>query len=377
MTQPIDYPATVPAMYEFLQRRLHDTVPAPELRLKAEIAVDVNRLKREKNAIILGHNYMEPALFQAVPDFTGDSLGLCRIAARTQADIIVFCGVQFMAETAKVLNPERKVLIPSDRAGCSLASSITAEDVRALRRAYPEAVVVAYVNTYADVKAEIDYCCTSGNATDMVRYLAEAGHREILFLPDEYLARNTAAEAGFRFHLSERSPEGPVQSGSLRDAGGGPVVIGWPGRCEVHEQFTPADIQAARAQFPDVAILAHPECSPEVVEEADYSGSTTQMVAFVEKTQKRRYLLLTECSMGENIAASNPDKDMVRMCSVRCPHMNQITLEQTLASLELERYEVDVPEDIRRRAVSSLDRMLAIGGKSSRALGAPPAPQSP
>jgi quinolinate synthase len=369
MTAPLVYPRTVEAMFDHLSGRLGDVVPAPELRLKAELAVEVNRLKREKNAIILGHNYMEPALFQSVPDYTGDSLGLCRVAARSEADIIVFCGVEFMAETAKVLNPNRKVLIPSDHAGCSLAASITADDVRALRVAHPDAVVVAYVNTYAEVKAEIDYCCTSGNATDMVRHLVEAGHREILFLPDEYLARNTAAETGLPFALARRRADGTVgRADDLPTEG--PVVIGWPGRCEVHERFTTGDIEAARAQFPDVAVLAHPECSPDVVAKADYSGSTTQMVRFVAETHKPRYLLLTECSMGDNIAAQNHDKEMIRMCSIRCPHMNQITLEQTVASLREERYEVSVPDAIRTRALSSLDRMLAIGGKASVPVGA-------
>ena len=369
MNTPIEYPATVDGMYEMLVRKLHDVVPAPELRLSAELAVEVNRLKREKNAIILGHNYMEPALFQSVPDYVGDSLGLCRIAARTKADVIVFCGVEFMAETAKVLNPNRTVLVPSDRAGCSLAASISADDVRALRGAYPGAVVVAYVNTYADVKAEIDYCCTSGNASDMMRYLVDQGHREILFLPDEYLAKNTAEETGLRFTLASRGPDGSVGRGP--DPGGeGPLVVGWPGRCEVHEQFTTDDVRAARAQFPDVQVLAHPECSPEVVHAADYSGSTTQMTRHVQDHPKRRYLLLTECSMGDNIAATNPETELVRMCSVRCPHMNQITLEQTLSSLRLNRYEVTIPEEVREAAQVSLDRMLAIGGKQSQPVGA-------
>jgi quinolinate synthase len=361
MNAAIEYPSTVDAMYAMLVDRLRDVVPAPELRLKAEVAVEVNRLKREKNAIILGHNYMEPALFQSVPDFTGDSLGLCRIAARTEADVIVFCGVEFMAETAKVLNPARTVLIPSDRAGCSLAASITAADVRALRGAYPSAVVVAYINTYADVKAEIDYCCTSGNAGAMLRHLVAEGHREILFLPDEYLARNTAEEVGLRYTTAERKPGGGVEPGAEPE-GSGPLVIGWPGRCEVHERFVPGDIEAARAQFPDVMVLAHPECSPEVVHDSDYSGSTTQMVRYVEEHPKRRYLLLTECSMGDNIAASNPGTELVRMCSVRCPHMNQITLEQTASSLRLGRYEIELPEATRLAAQLSLDRMLSIGG---------------
>lgn len=362
--QPIRYPETAEGMYAHLTAKLRDTVPDFERRLKAEIAVEVNRLKRQKNAIILGHNYMEPALYHSVPDYTGDSLGLCRIAARTNADIIVFCGVQFMAETAKILNPTKRVLIPSTRAGCSLAAGIRAQDVRDLRELYPNAPIVAYVNTYGDVKAEVDYVCTSGNASDMVRHLLAEGHRTIVFLPDEYLSKNTAHETGMSIVFPVRGEDGRLHAPAPPEDGR-PLMIGWNARCEVHEKFSVEDIDNARRQFPDVVVLAHPECSPDVVAASDFSGSTSQMIHYVEKLDNKRYLLLTECSMGDNIAAENPRAEMLRMCSVRCPHMNQITLEQTLESLKQERYVVEVPDDIRIRATRALNRMLAIGGQKS------------
>jgi quinolinate synthase len=342
-------------LYEEMRRKLAHIVPDVELRYKAEVAHKINVLKKERNAVILGHNYMEPALYNSIPDFTGDSLELCRQAARTTADIIVFCGVRFMAETAKILNPEKTVLIPSPKAGCSLAQSITAADVRELKARFPGVPVVTYVNTYADVKAESDICCTSGNAAKVVESLSA---ERVIFLPDEFLARNVARETGRKIIFPTRTP---------RSAAGGDSdgleyqMIGWQGRCEVHEKFTVQDIADIRRQFPDVAVLAHPECSPEVVAASDFSGSTAAMIAYVEKTGSPRYLLLTECSMGDNIAAANPRKEMLRLCSVRCPHMNEITLEQTLAALEQTRYVVDVPEDIRRRAFAAVQRMIEIG----------------
>lgn len=336
-----------------MRERLGNVVPDVELRIKAELAYEINRLKVEKNAVILGHNYMEAALFHSVPDIVGDSLYLSRMAAQTEKDIIVFCGVEFMAETAKLLNPEKMVLIPSDKAGCSLASSITADDVRKLKAQYPGVPVVTYVNTYADVKAESDICCTSGNAVEVVNSFDSD---TIIFLPDEYLAKNVAQETGKRIIV-------PTQMSDieLEAARGNFDMIGWHGRCEVHEKFTVQDVRDVRAQFPDVAILAHPECSPEVVAASDFSGSTTAMIRFVEQTAKPHYLLLTECSMGDNVAAANPHKDMLRLCSVRCPHMNQITLEDTLEALRKDQYQVDVPEEIRVRAARAVQRMIAIG----------------
>jgi len=341
------------SVYADLKSRLDRVVPDFELRHKAELADRINRLKAERNAVILGHNYMEPALFYSVPDFTGDSLELCRKAASTDRDPIVFCGVRFMAETAKILNPDKLVLLPAKEAGCSLAASITAEDVRRLKERFPGVPVVVYVNTYADVKAEADYCCTSGNAAAVVESLDS---ETVIFLPDEYLAGNVARETGK--HIIFPSKLGP----SLEAPGGVDYqMIGWHGRCEVHEKFTVGDIENVRKQFPDVVILAHPECSPEVVEASDFSASTSAMIKHVATTRAPHYLLLTECSMGDNIAAANPDKEMLRLCSVRCPHMNEITLEDTLAALEHDRYPIDVPEEIRVKALRSIERMLAIG----------------
>ena len=349
---------SVEEMYQELKAKLRDVVPDFELRMKAELAVEINRLKVAKNAVILGHNYMEPALYASIPDFTGDSLELCRkAAAATDRDIIVFCGVRFMAETAKILNPGKKVLLPSLEAGCSLAASITAEDVRNLRLRFPGVPVVTYVNTYADVKAESDICCTSSNARAVVESL---GTDTVIFLPDEYLARNVARETGK--HIVFPSPGGTEGEDTLLDV----QMIGWRGRCEVHEQYTAEDVRNVRKQFPDVTVLAHPECSPEVVAESDFSGSTTAMIRYVEKSHAPRFLLLTECSMGDNIMAANPDKEMLRLCSVRCPHMNQITLEDTLESLRLERHVIDVPEAIRVRAARAVERMIAVGAVGTR-----------
>jgi quinolinate synthase len=339
-------------LYLKLQAILGDVVPDFELKYKAELAVAINLLKVEKNALILGHNYMEPALFHSIPDYVGDSLDLARRAATTNKDIIVFCGVRFMAETAKILNPTRTVLLPSKKAGCSLAASITAADVRALKQKFPGVPVVTYVNTYADVKAESDICCTSSNAAAVVESL---NADTVIFLPDEYLAKNVARETGRHIIFPTKDP----RSGSSAELDY--QMIGWPGRCEVHEKFTVDDIADIRKQFPDVVILAHPECSPEVVDASDYSGSTNAMIKYVEQTRAPRYLLLTECAMGENIAAANPEKEMLRLCSVRCPHMNQITLEDTLSSLQKNQHIIEIPEDILSKAARAVERMIAIG----------------
>ncbi len=342
----------VQRMYEKMKARLERIVPDVELRYKAEIAVEIEALKKQRNAVILGHNYMEPALFHSIPDFTGDSLDLSRKAAATDKDVIVFCGVRFMAETAKILNPGKTVLLPSDKAGCSLAASITAADVRALKARFPGVPVVSYVNTYADVKAESDICCTSSNAVAVVESLKA---ETVIFLPDEYLARNVARETGKHIIFPTLQPV------SQEDITLDYQLIGWHGRCEVHEKFTVQDIETIRAQFPDVVILAHPECSPEVVAAADFSGSTNAMIRYVQQTQAPRYLLLTECAMGDNIAAANPDKEMLRLCMVRCPHMNMITLEETRDALKFNRYVIELDEDIRQRAYRAVERMIRIG----------------
>ncbi len=343
---------TIDALQKEMAKRLEGLVPEIELRYKAELVFEINRLKKERNAVILGHNYMEPALYHFIPDYAGDSLELSRKAAETDKDIIIFCGVEFMAETAKILSPDKTVLLPAEKAGCSLAESITAEDVRSLKKRFPGVPVVTYVNTYADVKAESDYCCTSGNAASVVAHLDSD---TVIFLPDEYLAKNVAKETGKHIIFPT-----PVQTGDNVGTGIDYQMIGWQGRCEVHEQFTVEDIENVRKQFPDTVILAHPECSPEVTSASDFSGSTSAMIRYVEESRAPRYLLLTECSMGDNITAAHPEKEMLRLCSVRCPHMNQITLEDTLNALKYTRYIIEVPEDIRVRAARAVEKMIRI-----------------
>jgi quinolinate synthase len=344
---------TVDQVFEELKNKLSHVVPEVELRYKAELVYEINKLKAERSVVILGHNYMEPALFHSIPDFTGDSLALSRKAAETDKDTIIFCGVRFMAETAKILNPEKTVLLPAKVAGCSLAASITAEDVRRLKERFPGVPVVTYINTYADVKAETDICCTSSNAAAVVESL---NADTVIFLPDEYLTKNVAQETGKHIIFPTVTKEDIVFDTDLDYQ-----FIGWKGRCEVHEKFTLQDIKNVRQQFPDVVILSHPECSPEVVQASDFSGSTSAMAKYVEETKAPHYLLLTECSMGDNVAAANPDKDMLRLCAVRCPHMNEITLEDTLNSLKFNQYKIELPEDIRVRALQSVERMIAIG----------------
>lgn len=382
LTAPLAEITDARSMYEALARRLQDVALDVELRIKAEIAAEINRLKKERNAVILGHNYMEAALFHSIPDFVGDSLYLSRMAAKTDKDVIVFCGVEFMAETAKILSPDKTVLLPAEKAGCSLAASITAEDVRRLKAQFPGVPVVTYVNTYADVKAETDICCTSGNAVEVVNSLDS---EQVIFLPDEYLAKNVAEETGKQIIFpqateveaeggggSEPAPTGFDPEAQVRQdqETGHPVIplqteafdlIGWHGRCEVHDKFTVDDIRRVRAEYPDAVILSHPECSPEVVAASDFTGSTSAMIRHVEETNAPRYLLLTECSMGDNIIGANPDKEMLRLCSVRCPHMGQITMEDTLAALEKMQYEITVPEEILARAARSVQRMVEIG----------------
>jgi quinolinate synthase len=343
-------------IYRDLKAKLADVLPDAEILLKSEVAAEVLRLKAKRDAVILGHNYMEPALYHSVPDFQGDSLELSRRAAETDRSVIVFCGVRFMAETAKILNPGKTVLLPTERGGCSLAASITAADVRALRDAYPGVPIVTYINTYADVKAECDICCTSSNAAAVVESL---NSDTVIFLPDEFLARNVARETGRHVIVPSVLPKGGAAPSTEVEH----VMVAWKGRCEVHELFTPQDVDDVRKQFPDVMILAHPECSPDVVAKADFSGSTTAMIKAVERSTAKRFLLLTECSMGDNIVAANPSKEMLRLCSHRCPHMGEITLEHTRDSLRDMRWVIDVPEDVRVRALRSVERMLAVGPK--------------
>lgn len=342
---------TTEKTYQYLAEKMGNLVPEFELRQKASLVREINELKKEKNAVILGHNYMEPALFHGVADYTGDSLELCHRAREAEQEVIVFCGVEFMAETAKILNPDRKVLLPSKKAGCSLASSITAEDVRELRKKYPGAPVVTYINTYADVKAETDICCTSGNAARVVASLKED---RIIFIPDEYLARNVARETGKQVIFPQK--DGTLGEGSV----GEKVFVSWQGKCEVHDLFTVDDIDNVRKQHPDVTVLAHPECPPEVASAADFSGSTSAMINYVKNKDAAQYLLLTECAMADNIIAETGKSNILRLCSHRCPHMAQITLEDTRDALLNMNYEVHVPADIARRAKQSIDRMMEL-----------------
>ncbi|RYG26740.1 MAG: quinolinate synthase NadA [Burkholderiales bacterium] len=318
----------LPLVYD----RVRHHVPAFEWPLLAVDVEAILRLKREKNATILAHNYQAPEIFHTVADIVGDSLALAREAAATDADIIVMAGVHFMAETSKLLNPEKRVFIPDSRAGCSLAESITAEDVRELRRRHPGVPVITYVNTSAAVKAESDICCTSGNALKIVRSL---GVDRVIMLPDEFLARNIAAQA----------PE--IE------------VITWPGHCEVHELFTPDDIRAVRESYPGVTVMTHPECPPEVVAEADFSGSTAMMAEFVADKRPQRVALVTECSMGDNLAQQFRDVEFVKPCNL-CPHMRRITLSNIRAALEEEQHEVHIDPLLADRARAAVERMLAI-----------------
>lgn len=341
---------TLKDTFEHLKVKLNRLLPEFEIKLKAEIAFEINQLKKEKDAIILGHNYMEAALYHSVADVLGDSLYLSRVAAETNAGTIIFCGVEFMAETAKILNPTKNVLLPAKEAGCSLAASITADDVKALRAKYPGVPVITYINTYADVKAECDACCTSGNAAAVVNSFNED---TIIFLPDEYLAKNVARDTGKTIIIENPKTLKSESSSKLN-------IIGWEGRCEVHEKFTVSDVENAREQFPEVKILAHPECPPEVVEKVDFAASTQAMINYVKNTNAPQYLILTECAMGDNIIAENPDKEILRLCNVRCPHMNQITLEGVLNSLRNNVKEIHLEEELRKRALKSVQRMLEI-----------------
>jgi len=314
-----------------LYNRVNRVVPPIEWPAHAEHIEAIQRLKRERNAVILAHNYMTPEIFHCVADIVGDSLALAREAVKLDADVIVMAGVHFMAETTKILNPSKTVLIPDLEAGCSLAASITAADVRALRAKHPGVPVVTYVNTSADVKAESDICCTSGNAKRVVESL---GVPEVIMIPDQYLAANVARETGVK-------------------------IITWAGACEVHERFTPGQIRTLRAENPGVVVLAHPECPPEVVDEADYAGSTAGMADYVRDRQPGKVVLITECSMADNIAVLHPKVEFVRPCNL-CPHMKRITLANIETALRLNQHEVNVDDAVIAGARRSIERMLAV-----------------
>lgn len=335
-------------------------VPDFELQIKAELVSQIETLKRERNAVILGHNYMEPVLFHTVPDYRGDSLELSRRAAETDADIIVFCGVRFMAETAKILNPTKKVLIPSLEAGCSLAEGITPADVLWLREQFPHLPVVTYINSTAEVKAVSDVCCTSGNVERVIRWAQKHfDSPSVIFLPDKYMAENVAKDLAMNVYFPAKQSELKSETEVTQS----PTIVGWNARCYVHEQYTPEHIRTIRTDYPGAVVLAHPECSPEVVSQSDFSGSTSAMSKYIEQNgHDKKIALLTECSMADNLVADHPElnENLIRMCNLRCRFMHTITLEQTLAALEHDQYEVTIPEEIRHSAEVAVKRMLAI-----------------
>ena len=340
---------------ERISKQIGKPLSDTELNYKTQLVNEILEWKEKRNAVILGHNYMEPILYHTVTDFKGDSLELSRKAVDTDREVIVFCGVRFMAETAKILNPDKTVLLPSENAGCSLASSITAQHVRMLKKKFPGTPVVVYVNTYADVKAEADCCCTSSNAAAVVKSLKSD---RVIFLPDEFLAKNTARQIGRHIICPKlvKDNGNEIEFDVNQDY----QMIGWQGRCEVHERFTAEEVQEARKKFRDLVVLAHPECPPEVVEAADFAGSTTAMAKYIGQSDARRYLLLTECAMGDNIAAVYPEKEIISLPRIRCPHMNEITLEATLKALKYNQYVIEVAEDIQMRARGAIQRMLEL-----------------
>jgi quinolinate synthase len=335
MNAELAYTDAVAHATDGLYAKLARVIPKIEWRVHAPLIAEINRLKREKHAVILGHNYMTPEIFHGVSDFVGDSLALAREAARTDAAVIVQAGVHFMAETSKILSPGKTVLIPDTRAGCSLAASITGADVRLLRQKHPGLPVVTYVNTSAEVKAESDICCTSGNAVAVVEEIArDFGTDTVIMIPDQYLARNVAAKTGVK-------------------------VITWAGACEVHERFTAEEIRAYRAAQPGVTVLAHPECPPDVVAEADFAGSTAGMIGYVGKHRPAKVVMITECSMSDNVSVEYPELEFVRPCNL-CPHMKRITLKAILHSLQTMTTEVLVDPAVSGRARIAIDRMLAV-----------------
>jgi quinolinate synthase len=336
------YTPEVRAKTDHLYEKVRHVIPALEWPAYAPLIAAINEMKRAKNAVILAHNYMTSEIFHCVGDFRGDSLQLAREAAETDAAVIVQAGVHFMAETSKILAPEKTVLIPDMRAGCSLAASITGADVRLIKQRYPDTPVVTYVNTSAEVKAESDVCCTSSNAAAVVEWAAREWNTDrVILLPDEFLAKNVAAQTGIK-------------------------IISWHGRCEVHERFTAEDVAELRAAHPGIVVLAHPECPPEVMSAADFAGSTAALQDYVIERRPGKVVLLTECSMSDNVAQAAPDVDFIRPCNL-CPHMKRITLEGIYDALANMQHEVTIPEDVRVRAALAIQRMLDLPKEKPRA----------
>lgn len=323
-------PAALKSTAQFYER-VKTVIPEVEWPVHAPYVAAINELKKQRNAVILAHNYQTPEIFHCVADITGDSLALARKAVETDADVIVVAGVHFMAETAKLLNPDKIVLIPDERAGCSLADSITAANIREMRKKYPNTPVVTYVNTSAEVKAESDICCTSGNAVEVVESL---GVDQVIFLPDEYLANYVAQQTDVK-------------------------IIAWKGHCEVHERFTGAQLEQYRKDYDELTIIAHPECPPDVLEASDFVGSTAQMQAFVQTEKPKRVLMVTECSMSDNVAADITDVEFIRPCNL-CPHMKRITLANIYDALDTLEPRVEIDSAVAVDARLAVERMIAI-----------------
>jgi quinolinate synthase len=327
----LDFTPEVERLTAPIYELVKNVIPDVEWPIHAPLIAAINELKRERNATILVHNYQTPEIFYGVADFTGDSLGLAQNGAATDAEVIVMCGVRFMAETAKIMSPEKTVLLPDIKAGCSLAESITGEDVRRLKQQHPGAPVVSYVNTYADVRAETDICCTSANAVEIVESL---GVEKVIFTPDGYLARYVAGQTDVE-------------------------IIFWEGACEVHERFTAEELRGYRNDHPGIHIMAHPECPPDVLNEADFVGSTSGMIRHIDHDRPKQVVMVTECSMSDNVAVEFPDVDFIRPCNL-CPHMKRITLPKILYALQAMAPTVEVDPQIADRARLSMDRMLAV-----------------
>ena len=317
---------------EPIYRKISKVLPEVEWPTFAPYIYRINQLKKEKNAVILAHNYQTPEIYHGVSDFSADSLALAIEAAKTKADIIIMCGVHFMAETAKLMSPEKKVFLPDMTAGCSLAASITGEDVRNLKKKYPGVPVVSYVNTSADVKAETDVCCTSANALKIVKSL---GVKKVIFLPDDYLAKYVASQTDVE-------------------------IISWKGTCEVHEQFNDQEINEIRKSNPGIKIIAHPECPPDVIKASDFAGSTSGMIKYVKDNQPKKVMMVTECSMSDNVQVDNPNVEFIRPCNL-CPHMKKITLPKVLECLENETNEIVLDQETIEKARKSVERMAEIG----------------
>ena len=315
-----------------IYQKVSKTIPEIEWAVHAPYIYKINKLKKEKNAVILAHNYQTPEIYHGISDFSADSLALAVEAAKTKADIIVMCGVHFMAETAKLMSPEKKVLLPDMNAGCSLSSSITGNDVRNLKKKYPGVPVVSYVNTSAEVKAETDVCCTSANAVKIVESL---GVKKVIFLPDDFLAKYVASQTDVE-------------------------IISWKGTCEVHEQFNDEEINEIRKNNPGIKIIAHPECPPDVIKASDFAGSTSGMIKYVKDNQPEKVMMVTECSMSDNVQIDNPNVKFIRSCNL-CPHMKKITLPKILDCLENESNELIMDNKTIEKARKSVERMAEIG----------------